>query len=61
MRATPSVEERVSMEVFVNGTYVSRYIRQIPGAKPLRIVANGGAVKFDSLKVHTLKSVWGKN
>ncbi len=52
--------DTVSMEVFVNGTYVSKYIRQNPGAKPLRIVANGGAVKFDSLKVHTLKSAWSK-
>jgi len=46
------------MEVFVNGTYVSKFIRQTSGTKPLRLVANGGAVKFDSLKVHTLKSVW---
>ncbi len=50
--------DTVSMEVFVNGTYVSRYIRQMPGAKPIRIVAQGGEVKFDSLKVHALKSVW---
>ena len=50
--------DTVSMEVFVNGTYVSKYLRQTPGTKPLRLVANGGPVKFDSLKVHTLKSVW---
>ncbi|WP_052572849.1 glycoside hydrolase family 32 protein [Haloferula sp. BvORR071] len=50
--------DTVSMEVFVNGTFTSKYLRQTPGAKPLRLVANGGQVKFDSLKVHTLKSVW---
>ncbi|MCW1886398.1 glycoside hydrolase family 32 protein [Luteolibacter flavescens] len=50
--------DTVSMEVFVNGTYVSKFIRQLPGTKPIRIVANGGEVKFDTLKVHTLKSVW---
>ena len=50
--------DTVSMEVFVNGTYTSRYLRQTPGTKPLRIVATGGAVHFDSLRVHTLKSVW---
>jgi len=50
--------DTVSMEVFVNGTYVSRYLRQTPGTKPVRIVTGGGAVHFDSLKVHTLKSVW---
>jgi sucrose-6-phosphate hydrolase SacC (GH32 family) len=52
--------DTVSMEVFVNGTYTSNYLRQTPGTKPLRLVANGGPVKFDSLKVHTLKSVWPK-
>lgn len=50
--------DTVSLEVFVNGTYTSRYIRQTAGTKPVRIVANGGAVKFDSLKIHRLKSVW---
>ncbi|WP_367873628.1 glycoside hydrolase family 32 protein [Luteolibacter sp. Populi] len=50
--------DTVSLEAFVNGTYTSRYIRQIPGTKPVRIVANGGSIKFDSLKVHTLKSAW---
>lgn len=50
--------DTVSMEVFVNGTYTSRYIRQTPGSKPARIVAVGGPVHFDSLKVHTLRSVW---
>jgi fructan beta-fructosidase len=50
--------DTVSLEVFVNGTYTSRYIRQTAGTKPVRIVAEGGAVKFDSLKIHRLKSVW---
>jgi len=50
--------DTVTMEVFVNGTYVSRYLRQTPGTKPARIVATDGPVKFESLKVHTLKSVW---
>lgn len=50
--------DTVSLEVFVNGTYTSRYIRQTPGTKPVRIVAEGGAVRFDSLKIHRLKSVW---
>jgi len=50
--------DTVSIEVFVNGTYTSRYIRQTAGTKPVRIVANGGEVKFDSLKIHRLKSVW---
>lgn len=50
--------DRVSMEVFVNGSYHARYIRQTPGKHPVRIVAEGGAVKFDSLKIHTLRSVW---
>jgi fructan beta-fructosidase len=50
--------DTVSVEVFVNGTYTSRYLRQTPGVKPVKIVANGGSVRFDSLKVHTLRSVW---
>ncbi|MES2439690.1 MAG: glycoside hydrolase family 32 protein [Verrucomicrobiota bacterium] len=50
--------DTVSLEVFVNGTFVSRYIRQTPGFKPVRIVGTGGPVRFDSLKVHTLRSVW---
>ncbi|MES2476296.1 MAG: glycoside hydrolase family 32 protein [Verrucomicrobiota bacterium] len=50
--------DTVSMEVFVNGTYQARYIRQAEGKLPIRVVADGGEVKFDSLKVHTLKSVW---
>jgi fructan beta-fructosidase len=50
--------DRVSMEVFVNGTYHARYIRQPADKQPVRIVAEGGAVKFDSLKIHTLRSVW---
>lgn len=50
--------DRVSMEVFVNGSFHARYIRQTPGKQPVRIIAEGGAVKFDSLKVHTLRSVW---
>ncbi|MES2657602.1 MAG: glycoside hydrolase family 32 protein [Verrucomicrobiota bacterium] len=50
--------DTVSMEVFVNGTFTSRYLRQTPGAKPARIIATGGPVRFESLKLHTLKSVW---
>ncbi len=50
--------DTVSMEVFVNGTYTSRYLRQTPGSKPARIVATDGPVRFESLKVHALKSVW---
>ena len=50
--------DTVSMEVFVNGTYTSRYLRQQPGADPISLFAEGGEVRFDSLKIHTLKSVW---
>ena len=50
--------DTVSLEVFVNGTYTSRYLRQTPGTKPVNIVATGGSVHFDSLKIHTLRSVW---
>ena len=50
--------DTVSMEVFVNGTYTSRYIRQNAGLAPVSLMADGGAVHFDSLKIHTLKSVW---
>lgn len=50
--------DTVSMEVFVNGTYVSRYLRQTAGTKPAQIISSGGAVRFESLKVHTLRSAW---
>lgn len=50
--------DTVSLEVFVNGTYTSRYIRQGDGVAPVRLVAEGGPVKFDSLKIHRLRSVW---
>ncbi|MEI7910562.1 MAG: glycoside hydrolase family 32 protein [Verrucomicrobiota bacterium] len=50
--------DTVSMEVFVNGTYTGCYLRQTPGTKPVRVIANGGAVHFDSLKIHSLRSVW---
>lgn len=50
--------DTVSMEVFVNGTYTSRYLRQKQDSEPIRIVAKDGAVRFSSLKVHSLKSVW---
>jgi len=50
--------DTVSLEVFINGTYTSRYLRQAPGKTPVNIVATGGAVHFDSLKIHTLRSVW---
>lgn len=52
--------DSVSMEVFVNGTYVSQYLRQTPGTKPVQIVAVGGAVRFESLTYHKLRSVWQK-
>ena len=50
--------DTVSLEVFVNGIYTSRYLRQTPGLKPVRIASEGGAVRFESLKIHTLRSVW---
>ena len=50
--------DTVSMEVFINGTYTSRYLRQTPGTKPVKIIASGGSVHFESLKIHTLRSVW---
>jgi fructan beta-fructosidase len=50
--------DTVSLEVFVNGIYSGRYIRQTPGLRPARIVAEGGEVKFDSLRIHSLRSVW---
>jgi len=50
--------DTVSMEVFINGTYTSRYLRQAADKAPLQIIAGGGSVRFDSLKVHALKSVW---
>ncbi len=50
--------DTVSMEVFVNGTYTSRYLLQTPGTSPLKIISKGGGIHFDSLKVHTLRSVW---
>ena len=50
--------DTVSMEVFVNGTYTCRYLRQTPGFKPAQITATGGPVHFESLKIHTLRSVW---
>ncbi|MEO5916253.1 MAG: glycoside hydrolase family 32 protein [Luteolibacter sp.] len=50
--------DTVSMEAFINGTFVSRYLRQTPGTKPVKIVASGGSVIFESLKIHTLRSVW---
>lgn len=50
--------DTVSMEVFVNGTYTCRYLRQPPGKKPVGIVAKGGSASFDSLKIHALRSFW---
>jgi sucrose-6-phosphate hydrolase SacC (GH32 family) len=47
-----------SMEVFVNGCYFGRYLNQKPGVRPLAAVANGGDVRFDSIKIHRLGSVW---
>lgn len=52
--------DTVTMEVFVNGSYTGRYLRQSPDREPVRIVADGGAVHFESLKIHTLRSVWMK-
>jgi len=45
-----------SVECFVNGTYVARYVDS--KGKPLAIEAEGGDVRFDVLKVHRLGSVW---
>jgi len=50
--------DTVSMEVFINGTYTSRYLRQTPGAKPVKIIASEGGVRFESLRIHTLRSAW---
>jgi sucrose-6-phosphate hydrolase SacC (GH32 family) len=50
--------DTVSMEVFVNGSYVARYIRQKEGAQAVWIVAGGGAVKFDALGIYRIKPVW---
>lgn len=50
--------DKVSLEVFVNGTFISRYIRQHSGKQPIELVSKGGKAKFDSLKIHTLRSVW---
>lgn len=50
--------DTVSMEVFVNGSYFARYLRQKSGAPQIRVVAKDGSVKFDSLEVHTLRSIW---
>lgn len=50
--------DRVSLEVFVNGTYTSRYIRQASGKTAIKLVADGGTMKVDSLKIHTLRSAW---
>lgn len=52
------VVDTVSMEVFVNGTYTSRYLRQTPDEKPVSIIAKEAPVRFDSLKVHSLRSAW---
>ncbi len=45
-----------SVEVFVNGTYIARYLRQKGPAAGL--VAEGGGVSFEELNIHTLGSVW---
>lgn len=50
--------DTVSMEVFVNGTYISRYIRQKPGTVPIKLVADGGSMKINFLRIHRLRSVW---
>ena len=50
--------DTVSLEVFVNGTYTSRYLRQSAGTRPVEIVAQSGPVILESLKIHTLRSVW---
>lgn len=47
--------DTVSIEVFVNGTYVRRYIRQTPVSKAAAIVTKDGTVRLDSLKIHTLR------
>lgn len=50
--------DTVSMEVFVNGSYTGRYLRQRDDAKPVRLIATGGEARFESLRVHTLRSIW---
>ena len=50
--------DTVSMEVFVNGAYTGRYLRQLPGLPPVRIAAHDGTVRFDALRLHNLASVW---
>lgn len=47
-----------TLEVFANGTYVGRYVDQRGG--PLTVIANGGEVHFDELRVHRLGSVWNR-
>ncbi|WP_353566625.1 glycoside hydrolase family 32 protein [Haloferula sargassicola] len=43
-------------EVFVNGTYVARYLEQ--QAPPVELIAEGGKVHFDRLSLFALDSVW---
>jgi fructan beta-fructosidase len=50
--------DTVSMEVFVNGSYTGRYLRQRDDAKPVRLIATGGEARFESLRIHTLRSIW---
>ena len=50
--------DTVSMEVFVNGSYTARYLRQKPDTAAAAVVAEGGPVRFESLAVHPLRPVW---
>lgn len=50
--------DRVSMEVFVNGTYHGRYIRQTPGRVPVRLIAEGGSIKIPVIRFHPLRAIW---
>lgn len=47
-----------SVEAFVNGSYIGRYLTQRNDVAPISVVTSGGDVHFDSLKIHSLKSVW---
>ncbi|MBB5351448.1 fructan beta-fructosidase [Haloferula luteola] len=45
-----------TVEIFVNGTYVARYVRQ--EGVPVEVIAEGGAVHFESLAGYRMSSAW---
>ena len=53
--------DRVSLEVFANGTYQGRYIRQKPDRPAARLVANGGPIRIPVLRVHQLRPIWKRD